>query len=61
MSKDSRRDDRTLWLERGEAKWDFFRPDGTFLILGGPAMNRWAIFGRPSGTSAREKPARAYE
>jgi len=35
-----------LWLERVEAKTDFFRPYGTFFLLGGdPAMNRWAIFG----------------
>ena len=34
---------------------DFFRPYGTFFVLGGcPAMNRWAIFARPSGTANRE-------
>ena len=34
---------------------DFFRPYGTFFVLGScPAMNRWAIFARPSGTANRE-------
>jgi hypothetical protein len=38
-----------------EAKIGFFRPCGTlFLVGGGPAMNRWAIFDRPSGTSVWE-------
>jgi hypothetical protein len=47
----SRKDDRMFWLEREEAERCFFRPDGTsFVVRGGPAMNRWAIFGRPSGT-----------
>ena len=47
----SRRDDRMFWLEHKEAERSFFRPDGTsFFVRGGPAMNRWAIFGRPSGT-----------
>ena len=31
---------------------DFFRPSGTLFVQGdGPAMNRWAIFGRPAGTT----------
>ena len=51
----SRRDGRTRWLECEQAERYFFRPDGTFFVLGGgPAMNRWAIFGRPSGTPATD-------
>jgi hypothetical protein len=30
----SRRDERTLWLEREAAKRDFFRPYGTLFVFG---------------------------
>jgi hypothetical protein len=52
----SRRDDRSILLEGEGAKMDFFRPyEGAFFVLGScPAMNRWAIFARPSGAANRE-------
>ena len=48
-----RRDERMGRLGRQEAKRHFFRPYGTFFVLGsGSEMNRCAIFARPSaGTS----------
>jgi hypothetical protein len=50
----SRRDDTALWMDHEEAKKDFFRPCRAFFGLGAcPAMNRWAILGRPYGTSVR--------